>query len=158
MDAGGREQEMQVNLDVNKLASYNLTISQVINILQAENVDISAGTQNMGRRSYRIRTVHKFTTPEDIKNIILVSNQEQRVTIGDIATVDFGYETASSVAMFLGKDGIFLGVQPSSDANIVQLTNDVEKVVNQLNETTLKKEGLNIKWIYVWKSDLNFAM
>ena len=148
MDAGGREQEMQINLDVNKLASYNLTISQVINILQAENVDISAGTQNMGRRSYRIRTVHKFTTPEDIKNIILVSNQEQRVTIGDIATVDFGYETASSVAMFLGKDGIFLGVQPSSDANIVQLTNDVEKVVNQLNETTLKKEGLNIKWIY----------
>ena len=47
-----------------------------------------------------------------------------------------------------GKDGIFLGVQPSSDANIVQLTNDVEKVVNELNETTLKKEGLNIKWIY----------
>ena len=148
MGGGGREQEMQINLDINKLASYNLTISQVINTLQAENVDVSAGTQNMGRRSYRIRTVHKFATPQDIKDIILVSNQEQRVTVADIATVDFGYATPSTVAMFLGKDGIFLGVQPSSDANIVQLTNDVEKVVNELNETTLKKEGLNIKWIY----------
>ena len=148
MGGGGREQEMQINLDINKLASYNLTISQVMSILQAENVDISAGTQNMGRRSYRIRTVHKFATPQDIKDIILVSNQEQRVTVADIATVDFGYATPSTVAMFLGKDGIFLGVQPSSDANIVQLTNDVEKVVNELNETTLKKEGLNIKWIY----------
>ena len=148
MGGGGREQEMQINLDINKLASYNLTISQVINTLQAENVDVSAGTQNMGRRSYRIRTVHKFATPQDIKDIILVSNQEQRVTVADIATVDFGYATPSTVAMFLGKDGIFLGVQPSSDANIVALTNDVEKVVNELNETTLKKEGLNIKWIY----------
>ena len=148
MGGGGREQEMHINLDVTKLAAFNLTIPQVIDILQKENVDISAGTQNMGRRSYRIRTVHKFATPEDIKNIILVSNREQRVTVADIATVELGYETASSVAMYLGKDGIFLGVQPSSDANIVQLTNDVEKVVNELNDTLLKKEGLNIKWIY----------
>ena len=148
MGGGGREQEMQINLDISKLAAYNLTISQVINTLQAENVDVSAGTQNMGRRSYRIRTVHKFSTPQEIKDIILVSNQEQRVTVADIADVDFGYETPSTVAMFLGKDGIFLGVQPSSDANIVALTNEVEKVVNELNETLLKKEGLTIKWIY----------
>lgn len=148
MSGGGRKQEMHINLDVTKLAAFNLTIPQVIDTLQKENIDVSAGTQNMGRRSYRIRTVHKFTSPQDIKDIILVSNREQRVTVADIASVNFGYETASSVAMFLGKDGIFLGVQPSSDANIVQLTNDVEKIVNELNETILKKEGLNIRWIY----------
>ncbi|RXJ83591.1 efflux RND transporter permease subunit [Arcobacter cloacae] len=148
MGGGGREQEMQINLDVNKLAAFNLTIPQVIGILQSENIDVSAGTLNMGRRAYRIRTVHKFTTPQDIEDIILVSNQEQRVRVGDIAKVDFGYETPNTVAMFLGKDGIFLGVQPSADANIVQLTNDVEKVVNELNENILKKEGLNIKWLY----------
>ncbi|CAM3546220.1 MAG: efflux RND transporter permease subunit [Aliarcobacter sp.] len=148
MGGGGREQEMQINLDVNKLAAFNLTIPQVIGILQSENIDVSAGTLNMGRRAYRIRTVHKFTTPQDIEDIILVSNQEQRVRVGDIAKVDFGYETPSTVAMFLGKDGIFLGVQPSADANIVQLTNDVEKVVNELNENILKKEALNIKWLY----------
>jgi hydrophobic/amphiphilic exporter-1 (mainly G- bacteria), HAE1 family len=148
MGGGGRSQEMQINLDVNKLASFNLTIPEVINILKDENVDVSAGSLNMGRRSYRIRTVHKFSSTQDIKDIILVSNREQRVTVGDIATVDFGYATPSTVAMFLGKDGIFLGVQPSSDANIVALTNDVEKVVMELNDTILKKEGLNIKWLY----------
>ncbi len=148
MGGGGREQEMQINLDVNKLASYNLTINQVIDILQKENVDISAGVQNMGRRAYRIRTVHKFTSTQDIKNIVLISNREQRVTVGDVATVNFGYETASGVAMFMGQDGIFLGVQPNSDVNTVQLTNDVEKVVNELNATVLKDRGLKIKWIY----------
>ena len=148
MGGGGREQEMQIEFDVNKLASYGLTINEVINTLQNENVDVSAGIQNLDRRSYRIRTVHKFSTTEDIENVILISNREQRVRVRDIAKVSFGYETASTVAMFLGKDGIFLGVQPNSEANIVKLTNDVEKVVNELNETVLKEKQLKIHWLY----------
>lgn len=148
MGAGGREQQMQIVFDTNKLASYKLTISQVINLLQNENVDVSAGVQNIERRSYRIRTVSKFKTPKEIENVILISNREQRVTVGDIAKVDFGYATPSTVAMFLGKDGIFLGVQPSSDVNIVKLTNDVEKVVDGLNEGILKDEKLKIHWLY----------
>ncbi|APW65060.1 acriflavin resistance protein [Poseidonibacter parvus] len=148
MTAGGRKQQMQINLDLSKLASYNLTIANVMNVLQSENVDVSAGVQNMGRRSYRIRTVHKFANIEDIKDIILVSNREQRVSLSDVADVNFGYATASSVAMFLGKDGMFLGVQPTANANAVALTNEVEKVVNELNATILKKEDLNIIWIY----------
>ncbi|KAB7885828.1 MMPL family transporter [Poseidonibacter ostreae] len=148
MTAGGRKQEMQISLDLNRLASYNLTIPQVTRILQSENINVSAGVQNMGRRSYRIRTVHKFATAQDIKDIILISNREQRVTLGDVANVDFGYQTAKSVAMFLGKDGIFLGVQPTASANAVKLTNDVEEVVNNLNATILEKEKLKMIWIY----------
>ena len=148
MTAGGRKQEMQISLDLNSLASYNLTIAEVTKILQSENVNISAGVQNMGRRSYRIRTVHKFATVQDIKDIILISNREQRVTLSDVADVNFGYETAKSVAMFLGKDGIFLGVQPTASANAVKLTNDVEKVVNDLNATILEKEKLKMIWLY----------
>ena len=148
MTAGGRKEQMQISLDLNSLASYNLTIADVTRILQNENINVSAGVQNMGRRSYRIRTVHKFSNAQDIKDIILISNREQRVTLGDVAEVDFGYETAKSVAMFLGKDGIFLGVQPTANANAVQLTNEVEKVVNDLNATILEKEKLKMIWIY----------
>ena len=42
----------------------------------------------------------------------------------------------------------FRNSKPITDANIVKLTNEVESVVNQLNDTTLKKEGLTLKWIY----------
>lgn len=148
MGGGGREQEMQIEFDTNKLASYSLTVPQVISILQNENVDVSAGVQNIERRSYRIRTVHKFTTIKDIENVVLLSNREQRVRVKDIAKVNFGYETASTVAMFLGKDGIFLGVQPSAGANVVSLTNEVEKVVNELNATVLKEKQLKIHWLF----------
>ncbi|WP_428023551.1 efflux RND transporter permease subunit [Arcobacter sp.] len=148
MGAGGREQEMQIVFDVNKLASYGLTISQVISTIQSENIDVSAGIQNINRRAYRIRTVNKFTSIKDIENVVLISTRDKKVTVKDVAKVDFGYETPSTVAMFLGKDGIFLGVQPSSDANIVKLTTDVEKVVNKLNAGILNDEKLKIQWIY----------
>lgn len=148
MTGGGREQEMQVSLDIDKLASYNLTINQVIKTLQDENIDISAGIQNMGRRAYRIRTVHKFAHIDDIKNIILISTRDKQVYLSDVAKIDFGYETASTVAIYKGKDGIFFGVQPNSDVNTVQLTNEVESRVQKLNDGILKQKGLVIKWLY----------
>ncbi len=148
MTAGGREKEMHIILDMKKVASYSLNMDQIINILRSENVDISAGTLDMGRRSYRVRTVSKFKSIEDIKNIIIYSDRQTRIKIKDIARVEFGLEDPNFVAKYLGKDGIFFGVQPSGDANIVQLTNDVEAVVNKLNEGILKEKGLKIKWIY----------
>lgn len=148
MTGGGREKEMHIVLDPKKLASYSLTINNVINTLQAENVDISAGTQDISRRSYRVRTVSKFTSINDIENIVIYSDRQRRILLKDIAKVKFGYEDASNVAMFLGKDGIFFGVQPSGDANIVKLTQDVEAVVNKLNKEILAPQGLNIKWLF----------
>ncbi len=148
MGGGGRQQQMQIAFDTTRLASYGLTINQVISTLQQHNVDISAGIQNLERRSYRIRTVSKFSSIKDIEDVILISNRDKKVTVKDIANVTFGLETPSTVAMFLGKDGIFLGIQPSSDANVVALTNEVEKVVFELNDTVLKDNGLKLQWLY----------
>lgn len=148
MTGGGREKQMHIILDTNKIASYSLTIQQIINTLQSENVDISAGTLDMGRRSYRIRTVSKFGTIEEIENIIVYSDRQRRIKLKDIARVEFGLADPAFVAKFLGKDGIFFGVQPRGDANIVQLTNDVEAVVNSLNQGILSEKDLSIKWLY----------
>ena len=148
MTGGGRTSQMHIILDIKKLASYSLNINQVINILKNENIDVSAGTQDISRRSYRVRTVSKVNSIEDIENVIVHSNRQTRIKLKDIAQVQFGHEDSSSVAMFLGKDGIFFGVQPSGDANIVKLTNDVEAVVNKLNNDVLKEKGLKIKWLF----------
>ena len=69
---GGREKQMHIILDTKKLASYSLSIDQVINTLQSENVDVSAGTQDISRRSYRVRTVSKFNNISDIENITYI--------------------------------------------------------------------------------------
>lgn len=148
MTGGGRQKQMHIVLDTKKVASYGLNMPSIIDVLRSENVDISAGTLDMSRRSYRVRTVAKFGSIEDIENIVVYSDSQTRIKIKDIARVQFGLEDPNFVAKFLGKDGIFFGVQPRGDANIVQLTNDVEAIVNKLNEGILKEKGLKIKWLY----------
>jgi HAE1 family hydrophobic/amphiphilic exporter-1 len=148
MTGGGREQQLHIILDDNALASYSLTVPQIVGILQAENVDISAGTKDISRRTYRVRTTSKFKSIEDIEKVIVYSDGDSRIYLKDIAKVEFGLQDPTFVAKFLGKDGIFFGVQPRGDANIVKLTNDVEAVVNRLNSQVLEQQGLQIKWLY----------
>jgi HAE1 family hydrophobic/amphiphilic exporter-1 len=148
MTAGGRQKQMHIVLDTNKLASYSLTISQIINTIRSENINVSAGTLDMGRRTYRVRTVAKFMNTEDIENIIVYSDRQTRIKLKDIAKVEFGLEDPKFVAKFLGKDGMFFGVQPRGDANIVKLTNDVQAVVDRLNSEVLPEHGLVIKWLF----------
>ncbi|MCH9813562.1 MAG: efflux RND transporter permease subunit [Epsilonproteobacteria bacterium] len=148
MQIGGTEKEMQIILDTAKLAQFGLTIPEVMNIIKNENVDISAGIQNVERKSYRIRTTGKLRDPKTIENITLFSDREQRILLKDVATISFGYEDKAGVAMFLGKDGLFMGIQPTASANIVELTNKVENAVHKLNEGLLAQNGLKILWLF----------
>lgn len=146
--AGGTEKEMQIILNPEKLAAYNLTLSDVINTLQTENVNISAGSMAVGRRDYRIRTVAEFSSPEDIREIIIRSTGQRRIKLSDIATVGFGYARPTEAMMYNGKEGIAVGVKPEPGANILELTDRVEETVKWLNREILEPKGVYLDWAY----------
>ncbi len=143
----GTNDEMQVLLNSEKMAAYSLSIDKIISVIQRNNVDISAGSMDVERRSYRIRTTSQYKTPQDIKELILISNGNQEVRLDDIADVRYGYAKKSSISLVDGIKGLIIGVKPEGDANIVRLTDDVEAMVNRLNETQLKEMGLMIRWL-----------
>jgi len=143
----GTADEMQVILHSEKMAAYGLSMDKIISIIQRNNVDVSAGSMDIARRSYRIRTTSQYRSPQDIKDLILVSNGTQEVRLGEIADVRYGYEKKSSISLVDGIKGLIIGVKPESDANIVKLTDDVEAMVNHLNEVQLKDMGLYIRWL-----------
>jgi HAE1 family hydrophobic/amphiphilic exporter-1 len=144
---GGTEKELHVTIDNEKLASYNLTISQVMNVIKSENVDVSAGSMDLSRRSYRIRTASEFDNIDDLKDVVIKSDGVRRVLLTDVADISYGFEKKNSMVMFFGKPGIVIGFRPVPGTNIVELTNKIEKVVNELNDTILKKKELRIIWL-----------
>ncbi len=147
MMRSGTEDEMQVILNMEKMAAYRLSMDKIISIIQRNNVDISAGSMDLDRRSYRIRTTSQYRGPQDIESLVLVSNGKQEVHLRDIADVRYGYAKKSAISLVDGIKGLIIGVKPENDANIVKLTDDVEAMVNNLNETQLKKMGLTIRWL-----------
>ncbi|MFQ5330357.1 MAG: efflux RND transporter permease subunit, partial [Thermodesulfobacteriota bacterium] len=145
---GGRMREMHVVVKPERLATYGLTIRDFMNILSAENVNTSAGNMGVGRREYRIRTVAEFKSPGDIESIVLKSTGQQRITVADVATVEYGYEKATSAMMHNGSEGVAVGIKPEPGTNILAMTDRVEAVVKELNEGKLKGEGIYIDWAY----------
>jgi HAE1 family hydrophobic/amphiphilic exporter-1 len=145
---GGTEKEMHIIVQPEKLAAFGLTISELIEILRAENINISAGILGVGRRDYRIRAIGEFKSPADIENIVIRSTGQQRVRVSDLATVRFGYEKLTTAMLHLGKEGIAIGVKPEPDANILELSDRLEAEVSRLNSEKLASEKIKLEWVY----------
>ncbi|MDF1882086.1 efflux RND transporter permease subunit [Sulfurimonas sp. MAG313] len=143
----GTQDEMQVLLNSEKMAAYGLSMQTIISIIQRNNVDISAGSMDIGRRSYRIRTSSQYKTPQDIQDLILISKGSQEVRLGEVAKISYGYAKKSSISLVDGIKGLIIGVKPESDTNIIKLTDDVEAMVKKLNDEKLKKMGLKLRWL-----------
>ena len=145
---GGTEREMHIIVKPEKLAAYGLTITDLVDILKNENVNISAGNMDVGRRDYRIRTVAEFNSPEDIRSIVIRSTGQKRVLLSDIASVAYGYEKLRDAIIHNGTPGMAIGIKPEPGVNILELTDSVEEVVGWLNENILKPEGIYFHWAY----------
>ncbi|RMG59183.1 MAG: efflux RND transporter permease subunit [Deltaproteobacteria bacterium] len=145
---GGVEEELHVVVDPEKLAARKLTMTDVVSALQSENLNISAGTMDVGRRSFRIRTVGDAESPEELERIVLYSDGHRKVLLRDVAEVRIGYEKRNAAMFLNGEDGIAVGIKPEPGANVLSLTDRVEKVVRHLNETILKDAGITLTWVY----------
>lgn len=155
---GGTEKEMHIIVQPVKLAAYGLTITDLINVLGAENVNISAGTMGVGRRDYRIRTVAEFKSPEEIENIVIKSTGQKRITVSDVAGVGFGYEKRTVAMIHNAEAGIAIGVKPEPGTNILKMTDKVEETVKWINDTKLKPEGIYLEWVYDQRPYINGAI
>jgi len=145
--AGGRTKEIQININPETLALYGLTISDIATTLTQENLDISAGTTDLGEREFRFITKGEIKTPEDLQEIVILSNDNSRVKFGDIAEVNYGYAKRTFFSKFNGKNAIYIGILAESNADILKLTDTVEETVMRLNIDILPQYNLKLVWL-----------
>jgi len=145
---GGTEKQMHIIVKPEKLAAYGLTIDDLIRVLREENVNVSAGSMDVGRRGYRIRTVAEFNSVEEIKKAIIKSTGQRRILVSDVASVGIGYEKRIVSMIHNQKEGMAIGVKPEPGTNILDMTDRVEQVVQWLNEEKLKPQKVYLDWVY----------
>ena len=145
---GGRSDEMQIIVDPVRLASFSLTIPQLVDVLKKENVSISAGNLGVGRRDYRIRMPAEFKTPEEIEQIVISSSGEFRITLDKVAKVQRGHQKPVVAMLYNKLPGLAVGVKPEPGANVLEMTSAVKEVVESLNDGILKENGVELEWVY----------
>jgi HAE1 family hydrophobic/amphiphilic exporter-1 len=127
---GGREREIQVDIDEQRLATYGMSISDVSAILGYSNTDFPAGKITDGEKQTFIRLSGKFKTVNDIENIILKTLPGgSTVKVSDIAKVHDGQKDVENIVRYNGMNSIGISVQKQLDANAVEVSNNIRKVV-----------------------------
>ncbi len=135
---GGQERQVQVDLDRTLLASYNMTVDQIIDIIQSEHMNISGGTVDEGELTLSLRTVGKFASIEEIGNMVVLNQSGIPVYLRDIGTIVDGYVDERMDAKVSGEDGIIMVIQRQSGTNTVQIAQRIENKLEALERSMPK--------------------
>ena len=128
--AGFREREIWVEVDPDRLQAYQLPISAVITALGASNLNLPAGTMELGDTEFMVRTMGEFTNPDTIRDtIIVVQPTGTPLRLSDVAAVSDTYEDARTLSRINGKPSINLSVQKKSEGNTIALVAKLRKLV-----------------------------
>lgn len=125
---GGSEREIKVNLNADKIRSYGLSITQVVQSIQSSNLDFPAGKIDNGSNQYVVRLAGKFNSINTLKNLVVAHLANgSNIQLQDIAEVEDGSKDPESISRIDGVTSIGILVQKQTDANSV----DVSRLVKQ---------------------------
>ncbi|MCX2962363.1 efflux RND transporter permease subunit [Rodentibacter caecimuris] len=136
---GAAEYAMRIWLDPQKMAGQNLSASQVMSALSANNIQTAAGSDNGYYVIYRNKVETTTKSVEQLGNLIVASNGDDLVRLRDIATVELNKESDNSRATANGADSVVLGINPTSSANPLTVAEKIrplyESIKNQLPDS-----------------------
>jgi len=122
---GGLEDEIQVRLDADRIATLGLRPADVVARLAAENVNLASGTLLEGDTEYLVRTLNEYRSPAEIARTILFRSGTSVVRLSDVATVTRTTKERDVITRIDGRESVELQVFKEADANIVELARRV---------------------------------
>ena len=140
---GGRKREIRVSIDAKKLEGYGLSIAQVQQLIAASNMEIPAGKIKTRENSTSIRLLGKLQDVEQLRNLILTSQNGVEIRLSDVADVQDTEEEATKIARIDQENTLLLQVLKQTDANAVSVSELVRKKMAQV-EQTYKNEGVKM--------------
>ncbi len=151
---GGSRRELRIIVHPEKMARYGLTVPDVLTRLRGASASFSAGAVEEGKRRYVVRTEGEIKTAAQARAVVLrtevdgVSGRVSRVTVGDIADVEFGYKAPTSFRRYLGEETITLSAVRETGANVIETMRGIRKAIKELNDFVLPRENLTLTQVY----------
>jgi HAE1 family hydrophobic/amphiphilic exporter-1 len=131
---GGQEREVKVEIDPVRLENYGLTLSQVAQVLQMENFNMSSGKVTQGTREYYVRNMQQFESVEDIRNVAILTATGLNLRLGDVATVTDGYKEMEQYTRVNHQQAVGIHLMKQTDANTVHASEAVREELAKIQE------------------------
>ena len=127
--AGFPERQVNVSLNLEKIAQQKLTQNQIINALQSENVNIPGGSISMATKKLNIKTSGNYRTLDEVANTVVSASGGKVVYLKDVADVKLGYEDETHITRLNGFRCSFVNVSQKEGENIIAVQDQVLPVV-----------------------------
>jgi len=132
---GGREREIHVEVDANKLNATGISMQQVAAALERQNVEYPGGRLKQGLSEEMLRTLGRITEVPDFSRVIVSEQNGRPVTIGDIAAVEDSVKEPRSLSRWDDRNAVSLIVRKQSGENTIAVVDRVRARFEELKGT-----------------------
>jgi len=126
--------EVRVEMDLQKIAQLNLTISRIISAIQSENANIPGGSIDAGPKKFNIRTTGGYSSLEDIGNTIIGSAEGHILYLKDVAKIEWADEDLKYYGRYNGERAAFVTASMKTGYNIHNVRNDIYRVFDSFEK------------------------
>jgi HAE1 family hydrophobic/amphiphilic exporter-1 len=135
-DFWGGGEAKQINIKVSKLRMEQLGVSltQIVQALQANNINFPLGDLERGNIEYNLRLPAKFSSLEDIEEVVVGRSGNDVIKLRDIADVSWGVAEIEGYFRKDGRGAVLFGIFKKSGANTINVAEGVKEAVEELEE------------------------
>ncbi|MCI0659012.1 MAG: efflux RND transporter permease subunit [Acidobacteria bacterium] len=141
---GYRERSVRVWLDAARLQSYGLTVSDVLDALRAEHVEIPAGRIESADREMNVRAEGEAATVADFGSIVIAERNGSQILLSNVAVVEDGLEDKRRISRSNGLPAQGMGIVKQRGSNAVAVGKAVKATIAKIRTTLPKDLNLDI--------------
>ena len=124
--SGGRTRAINVVVDTDHLASYDLSIEDVRQAILRQNLEVPGGIVEQGSRELVLRTLGRIETAEKFNDLIVANRNGYPIRIRDVGRAEDSVEEPRSLTRLDGENAVSLFIQKQSGTNTVQVSDAVQ--------------------------------
>jgi len=128
---GGREREVQIYVDPNRLKDYNLSFFDVYSTVMNEHITIPVGSMDIGEFTYSVRVPGEFRDPNGFRDLVVTATSHGPVYIRDLAEVRYGFEKQTTISRLDGKSSITIGIKKRAGENVIRMADRAKEIIEE---------------------------
>ncbi len=136
---GGLEEEIHVLLQESALRRTGISIRQVIDRIEQENINVAGGTLKEGRIEYLVRTLNEYEDLTQIEKTIVASFDGRDVRVEDLGTVAWAHREREILTRTDGGESVQLDIFKEADANIVAVADRIRSLLGSFDPDAEEK-------------------
>lgn len=132
---GMPEQEIRIDMQLDKLAQFKIPLNLVMGSLQSEAADIPGGSINIESKVFNVKTSGKFKNVEDVANTVIFNANGKIIYLKDVAKVGYKDGTINHITRINGQRCILVTSSMKNNVDISQVKKEYTPVLEQFSET-----------------------